>query len=151
MGFGPFQQYVEPGAYVRTLTDPSLVSIPTGIRIPVYVGVADEEISVVDLDMFRGSSAFTDNLVTDEDLSDQIDPLILSSEFQLANFPIVTGEGSGQGTNDPRHVSATINGSKVPVTLLDGILGRIRLGQIPRKESADQSGLKGPRLLPNYR
>ena len=110
---GPFTSYAPPGPYTRTLLDPALAGLAGGLRIPVLIGVSSETIRVDDLEMFRGSSANTDSLIVDEDLSDQIFASgELTNEFFLANTPIVTGEGTGQVTNRPSDVTDNLGSRK---------------------------------------
>ena len=99
---GPFQSYAPPGVYTRTLIDPALAGLAGGLRIPVLLGCSSESIRVDDYEMFRGSSANTDTLIVEEDLSSQIfQDEQLTNEFYLAHVPVVTGDGTGRVTNRP--------------------------------------------------
>jgi len=126
---GPFVQYEPPGVYTRTLTDNTLVSLTGGIRVPVLIGVGSESLDLVDYEIVRGSSSTTDNIKTEEDVSSQFNGL--NREFQTALFPIVTGNGQGVPTFDPKDVKVSINGQPAGIAQVDGPKGKIILSSIP--------------------
>lgn len=128
---GPFVQYEPPGVYTRTLSDNTLVSLTGGIRVPVLIGVGSESLDLVDYEIVRGSSSTTDNIKTEEDVSAQFDGL--NREFQTAIFPIVTGNGQGVPTFDPKDVKVSVNGQPAGVAQVDGPKGKILLSSIPRE------------------
>jgi len=143
MALGPFISYVPPGVYTRTLTEANVANIVAGLRIPVVIGVGQEELTQSDVELVRGSSATVDQQINNEDVSlawvvDSTNPqnLILGTQdgtrttFQVRNRPIVDGQGFGRVTNDIRTVTVTVNGVPVSVGSLNGQKGLVTL-QVP--------------------
>jgi len=126
---GPFLSYVPPGAYTRTLTDQTVPTLTGAIRFPVFIGVGQETLEATD-ELFRGSSSIADNLVSKEDESAQLDGT--NRKFTVTNFPIVTGEGLGQVTTNPRDVTVLVEGKPVGVSAVSGSTGEVWLDSIPR-------------------
>jgi len=126
---GPFTTYAPPGVFTRTLLDPSVASLTGSIRIPIYIGVGQEEVCFEEVEMFRGSSAVADNLKPLEDVSSQMTGT--NSNFTVSNIPITNGEGTNTVTNDPLDVEVFINSEKVAVSQLDGETGQVFLANIP--------------------
>jgi hypothetical protein len=143
MALGPFVTYVPPGVYTRTLTEANVSNLVAGLRIPVIIGVGQEELEQDDIELVRGSSATVDELIVNEDVSlswvvDATNPnnLVLGAQngqltqFRVKNFPIVDGQGIGRTTNDTRSVTVTVNGTPVAVASVQGAKGLVGL-QIP--------------------
>jgi len=143
MALGPFISYVPPGAYTRTLTEANVAQIVAGIRIPVVLGVGQEELTQSDVEIVRGSSATVDQQINNEDVSlawvvDSTNPqnLILGVQdgtrtiLRVRNYPIVDGQGFGRVTNDTRSVTVTVNGLPVSIGGVSGQRGLITL-QVP--------------------
>ena len=143
MALGPFISYVPPGVYTRTLTEANAAAITAGLRIPVVVGVGQEELTQSDVEIVRGSSATVDQQINNEDVStswvvNSTNPqnLILGTQdgtrtmFRVRNYPIVDGQGFGRVTNDTRTVTVTVNGVPVAVGGVNGQKGLITL-QVP--------------------
>jgi len=120
--------YLAPGVYDRTLLDPNVASLLGGLRIPIVIGTGQEQKSLLNQDMVRGSSASVDNKASNEDVSSQADGA--NTVFQVTYFPIVTGEGSGIVTNRVSDITVKVNNNPVPVTRVDGLNGLVTL-QIP--------------------
>jgi hypothetical protein len=142
-GLGPFTTYVPPGVYTRTLTEANAANLVAGLRIPVVIGVGQEELEQDDLELVRGSSANLDQQIVNEDVSARFvvdftnpnNPILgaangVVTRFRVRNFPIVDGQGFGLVTNNVRSVSVTINGSPVAVGAVQGQGGYIIL-QVP--------------------
>ncbi len=128
MPFGPFTTYAAPGIFTRTLTSPNVPNIVTGLRLPFYIGVGQEDLEVDDIEILRGSSSNQDQSIISEDISqswvvDETNPLLpvlgvqdgTLVKFRVRNYPIVDGSGFGLVTNNSRAVTVTVNG--IPVTL----------------------------------
>lgn len=143
MAIGPFISYVPPGTYTRTLAENNVSNVVPGTRIPVIIGVGQEELETLDLELVRGSSSAVDTPVTAEDISEQwvVDAtnpqnLILGTQdgsrtqFRVRNFPIVKGDGLGQVTNDVRSIVVNVNGTSVAVGAVQGAKGLVTL-QVP--------------------
>lgn len=143
MGLGPLATYVPPGVYTRTLTESNVAAMVAGLRIPVLIGVGQEELEQNDLEMVRGSSATIDQQIVKEDVTlsyvlDETNPSnpVLGAtdgtktKVRVRNFPIVDGQGFGRVTNDIRSVTVTVNGVPVAVGSVNGSAGYVTL-QIP--------------------
>jgi len=128
---GPFTQYIDPGVYTRTLTDSTVVTLTGGLRIPLFIGVGDEDLQLTDYEIVRGSSASVDNYKGDEDVSAQFSGV--DREIQTQLYPIVKGTGTGEISYDPNTVKVTVNGNPVGVAQLFGNTGKIVLSTIPRE------------------
>jgi hypothetical protein len=142
MALGPFTSYSPPGIYVRTLAEANVSNVVAGLRLPVIIGVGQEELETLDLELVRGSSATVDQKITAEDVSlawvvDATNPqnLVLGAQdgtrtqFRVRNFPITTGE-AGRVANDIRYVMVTVNGLPVAVSSVQGAKGLVTL-QVP--------------------
>ena len=143
MSLGPFVTYVPPGVYTRTLTETNVANLVGGVRIPVVIGVGQEELEQDDLEMVRGSSSNVDQQIVNEDVTerwvvDATNPsnLVLGAQdgtrltFKVRNYPIVDGQGFGRTTNDTRSVTVTVNGLPVALGGVRGANGLITL-QVP--------------------
>lgn len=143
MALGPFTTYVPPGVYTRTLTEANAANLVAGLRIPVEIGVGQEELDQSDFELVRGSNANIDQQIVNEDVTtrfvvDETNPNnpILGvpngavTKFKVRNFPIVDGQGFGRVTNSIRSVSITVNGVPVAVGSVQGQNGYVIL-QIP--------------------
>lgn len=143
MALGPFATYVPPGVYTRTLTDANVASVLAGLRIPVIIGVGQEELEQLDYEMVRGSSSDQDQQIVNEDVTlrwivDNTNPSnpVLGvndgtlTKFRVRNTPIVDGQGVGRATNDTRRVTVTVNGVPVAVGAVSGVAGDVTL-QVP--------------------
>lgn len=130
MAMGPLENFVFPGIYTRTNTEPAGTSTAGTPRFPALIGVASEEIRVDNFDLVRGSSALMDNIV----LGEKVDLDGSSAEFTVENYPIVTGDGSGKVATLPSHVVVTVNGDQVPVNAVDGLNGTVRLVSVPEAD-----------------
>ncbi len=143
MALGPFTTYVPPGVYTRTLTDANAANLVAGLRIPVEIGVGQEELDQLDLELVRGSSANLDQQIVNEDVSSRFvvdntnpnNPVLgavngLITQFKVRNSPLVDGQGFGRVTNSIRSVTVTVNGTPVAVGSVQGQSGYVFL-QIP--------------------
>lgn len=143
MALGPFVTYVPPGIYTRTLTEANAANLVAGLRIPVYIGVGQEELEQTDLELVRGSSATLDQQIVNEDVSQQfvVDetnpnvPVLGATDgsflkVRVRNFPIVDGQGFGRTANSVRSVNVSVNGSPVAVGSVQGAKGYVIL-QVP--------------------
>jgi hypothetical protein len=143
MALGPFSTYVPPGVYTRTLTEANAANLVAGLRIPVEIGVGQEELDQLDYELVRGSSANLDQQIVNEDVTLRFvvdetnpnNPILggvngITTKFKVRNFPIVDGQGFGRVTNNLRSVSVTVNGTPVAVGSVQGQGGYVVL-QIP--------------------
>lgn len=149
MALGPFITYVKPGVYTRTLTEANVANLVAGLRIPVYIGVGQEELEQTDLELVRGSSATLDQQIINEDVTagfvlDETNPNNptlgapngITAKFRVRNYPIVDGQGLGRTTNNIRSVRCTINGDEVAVGSVQGADGMVTL-QVPPQAGDD--------------
>lgn len=144
---GPFITYAPPGAYTQTLFEQTSSAFTAGLRLPVLMGVGQEELEQLNLDLIRGSNASVDQEITKEDVSlswvvDATNPqnLKLGAQtgllptFKVKNGPIVDGEGSGKVTNDTSRVTVTVNGSPVALASVQGAKSLVTLQVPPQPE-----------------
>lgn len=149
MALGPFITYVPPGVYTRTLTETNASNLVQGLRLPIYIGVGQEELEQPNLELIRGSSATLDQQITNEDVSQRFvlddtnpnNPILgaangVVARFQVRNIPIVDGQGIGRVSNSVRSVSVSINGDQVAVGSVQGTLGYVTL-QVPPQPGDD--------------
>lgn len=143
MALGPFTSYVPPGVYTRTLTEANASNLTAGLRIPVIIGVGQEELENDNVEIVRGSSSVVDQQIINEDVTaewvvNSTNPqnLQLGTQngnlvtFQVKNFPIVNGQGTGTITNDTKTVLVTVNGTAVAIGSVQGAQGLVTL-QVP--------------------
>lgn len=141
----PEKDYRPPGVYTETLSESPITGTLEGIQIPVLLGEGNELLGQSDLEIVRGSSSFIDQQVTQENqegravvsvsLTNQVtlgnfDGVL--RRFQVRHFPIVDGNGNGVTTYDRSALTATINGTPVVVTLVDGANGIVELIEAPK-------------------
>jgi hypothetical protein len=124
-----FSTYAPPGVYVQTLTDLTAANIVAGLRMPLFIGVGQENLTLSNFEIVRGSSATSDIRMLGEDVSNQFTGL--NRQFTVANYPIVDGTGRGVTTADPNVVSVTIDDQSTGVIAVDGNTGLVTLGSIP--------------------
>lgn len=126
---GPFSSFAFPGVYTETLNEAPQVTAAAGLRVPAFIGVADEVIPVTAYEMIRGSSSMADNSITKEEISSTITYPIDGSNrsFQVSFFPITTGNGTGTPTTNPNNVTAYVNAQPVPVAAVNGVEGIVSL------------------------
>lgn len=149
MALGPLVTYVPPGVYTRTLTEANAANLVAGLRIPVIIGVGQEQLTQSNLELIRGSSANLDQQILSENASARFvlsevnpsNPTLgaadgLVSKLRVRNFPIVDGNGFGRITNDVRSVSVSINGLQVAVGAVQGSSGYVTL-QVPPQPGDD--------------
>jgi len=136
--------YAPPGVYTQTSfgVPPSPTPVPP--RIPVFVGTGVEILSRSNLPLVRGSSSTIDQQVVDEDEAGRAVVSVSGSglvtlgefegtltRFQVRNFPIVSGAGTGTVATDASAVSVRINGLPVVVLGLDATKGIVEIAQAP--------------------
>jgi len=145
MALGPSVTYVPPGVYTRTISETNAANLVAGLRIPVVIGVGQEELEQLDLELIRGSSSNLDQQILSENVSERFvvsetnpaNPTLGSADgtltkFRVRNFPIVDGNGFGRVTNDARSVSVTVNGIQVSVGAVQGNNGYVILQTPPQ-------------------
>ncbi len=129
MGLGPFDSFSFPDVYTKTLNEAPTVTASGDIRIPAFIGVADENVPVNNYEMIRGSSALADNKIVRENVSSQVTGS--NRNFRVSYYPIVKGDGNGTTTTDPNDVTVEVDGEAVAVSSVDGENGWIYLVGIP--------------------
>lgn len=135
-----FDGYLPPGVYTKAEFQADSTSFLAGQRIPLLLGVGQEELEQLDIELVRGSSTSVDQQIVDEDVSaswvvDNTNPLNpvlgvqtgLLTTFRVRNYPIVDGSGLGTVTNDSKRVVVTVNGSPVAVSQVQGSRGLVTL------------------------
>jgi hypothetical protein len=140
----PGDIYAPPGVYTRTQFENPVAGALETLKFPVFVGTGNEILYQRGLEVVRGSSSFVDNRVVDEDTSGRAvvevtlaGQVILGefngalNRFQVRNYPIVSGDGSGTTTNDRTSVSVTLNNEPVVVNSVDGARGLVSISAEP--------------------
>lgn len=131
---GLFNSYVPPGVYTRVVEEDQSAFDYTGQRIGVLIGEGTETKKYSDQTMHRGSSNMADELVVEENISDQVDGL--TRTFTLPAYgPVVTGDGTGTVTNDPTKIKVYANDVPVPVATLNGNTRQFTVLSILPKET----------------
>jgi hypothetical protein len=131
------------------LTEANAANLVAGLRIPVVIGVGQEELEQTDLELVRGSSATLDQTINNEDVSqrfvvDETNPNApvlgaadgLIVKFRVRNYPIVDGQGFGRTSNSVRSVAVTVDGEPVAVGSVQGADGYVTL-QVPPQPNTD--------------
>ena len=124
-----FTSYAQPGVYTDIVIGQAGQPLFGAARIPVIIGEAVETQSFPNVELHRGSSAVADDLVVNENISDQVTGI--TNNFDLTYFPIVNGDGSGTVTSDPTKIVVKSAGVPVTVIQLDGTLGTFKTQIIP--------------------
>lgn len=137
-GFAP------PGVYTQTFfgAPPTIPGVPP--LVPLFIGTGSEILVRTNLPVVRGSSATIDQQIVSEDEAGRAVVSIAPSglitlgafngelnRFQVRNFPLVTGDGTGTTATDTASVSVTLNGDPVVVLGLDGETGVIEISEYP--------------------
>lgn len=134
-GIGPFPSFVFPGVYTQTLNEAPRVTAAGGLRVPAFIGVADEVIPVTAYEMIRGSSSMADNRIVKEGMIGTAPYTIdgINRNFRVTYYPITTGAGTNPPTTttNPNDVLAYVNGTKVPVATVVGSTGVVSLVTAP--------------------
>lgn len=141
MAIGPLETFVFPSVIVRTINDAAGATAAGDIRFPAFVGTSAEEVRVSAFEMVRGSSAISDNIVLEELVTGTAITATSAgwvggaqgstNKFIVANFPIVTGDGSGKVATLPSSAVVQVNGQNVAVNAVNGLLGEVTLFSIP--------------------
>jgi len=140
----PGHIYAPPAVYTETTTDSPVQAPIQGVRIPVFIGTANEVLTQTDLAVVRGSSSSVDQQVPQEDMTGRAVIQILASGqvilgdfdgerrlIQVRNYPIVTGDGTGTTATDAASIQVTINGQPDVVLNVQGDIGVLELSTAP--------------------
>jgi hypothetical protein len=148
MSIGPFTTYAPPGVYTRTVVENVVGQLLGGLRVPVLIGVGQENLTQSDVEIIRGSSSVADTPIFGEDPTGRwktggtnVNPTIGNQDgsltnFRVRNYPIVDGDGVGRVTFDVTKVSVTVNGQQAVVSKVDGTNGFIQLLVAPNPDDA---------------
>ena len=136
--------YAPPGVYTQTLfgTASSIPSVPP--LVPMFIGTGSEILVQTNLPVVRGSSSSIDQLIVNEDEAGRAVVSVAPSgaitlgafdgsvnRFQVKNFPVVSGDGTGTTATDTSSISVTINGEPVVVLGLTGTTGVLEISEYP--------------------
>lgn len=136
--------YAPPGVYTQTFfgTPPQIPVVPP--LVPLFIGTGSEILVQSNLAVVRGSSASVDQQIVNEDEAGRAVVSIAPSglinlgafdgtlnRFQVKNFPIVNGDGSGTTATDTSSLSVTINGEPTVVLGLNGTTGVVEISDYP--------------------
>ena len=126
---GPFSGYAPPGVYTKTLLDLGIAELLGEVRVPAFIGTAQEVKQVTNYDLVRGSSATRDNQKIGEDLSYQANGT--NKTFTVSSYPVVTGTGSGVVSTNPNNIEVFVNQKRIVVNSLDGATGQFTVQIAP--------------------
>lgn len=136
--------YAPPGVYTQTFfgTPPQIPVVPP--LVPLFIGTGSEILSQTNLAVVRGSSASVDQQIVNEDEAGRAVVYVAPSgaitlgafdgtvnKFQVKNYPVVNGDGSGTTTTDTSSLSVTINGEPTVVLGLNGTTGVVEISDYP--------------------
>ena len=137
--------YAPPGVYTQTFFGSAPGSVPVPNRIPVFVGTGVEILSRSNLPVVRGSSSTIDQQIVDEDQAGRAVVSVAPSgavtlgtfdgtiqKFQVRNFPIVSGDGTGTPATDTSSVTCRVNGFPIVVLGLDAAKGIVEISVAPQ-------------------
>jgi hypothetical protein len=136
--------YAPPGVYTQTFFDSPVQGLAATVRIPLMIGTGSEILTQRALELVRGSSSSVDQRVVEEDETGRAvvavsgNNVILGAfdgsldRFQVKNFPIVTGDGSGTTATSSASINVTVNGTPVVVLGVDGARGILQLSVKPQ-------------------
>ena len=141
----PGANYAPPGVYTRTLFESPLAGAIDALKIPVFIGEGNESLFQQDLEVVRGSSSSVDQRIPSEDETGRSVVSVSATgvvtrgdfngtrdKFQVRNFPIVSGDGTGTTTNNRTDVAVTINGQPMVVLGVTGATGIVQIAQPPK-------------------
>lgn len=142
------QTYRPPGVYVATEIQIPEEGFPESVRIPAFIGEGIEQLTQVDLELVRGSSAVSDQHVVLEDESGRAVQNIttggfvtlmgfdgVATKFRVQHFPIVDGTGTGRPTTNQSDVQVLVDGQPSVVLSVNGRLGVVELVVAPEPTS----------------
>jgi len=141
----PNENYAPPGVYTQTFFENPLASTLASLKIPIFVGEGNESLYQKDLEVVRGSSKSVDIRVPQEDETGRAVVSVgatgnvtvgawdgVLTKFQVRQFPIVTGDGTGTPTTSRADVQVTTTDNEPVVVLsVDGVRGIVELAQAP--------------------
>lgn len=136
--------YAPPGVYTQTtFGTPSQIPVVPPL-VPMFIGTGAETLSQSNLAVVRGSSASVDQQIVREDEAGRAVVSVAPSgaitlgsfngavnKFQVKNYPIVNGEGSGTAATDTSSISVTVNGEPTVVLSLNGAKGVVEISDYP--------------------
>lgn len=136
----PGRNYAPPGVYTQTFFDNPVAGGIDTLKIPVFVGEGNEELTQINLELVRGSSSVADQRIVKEDMTGRAVVGISATgvvslgdydgtlkRIQVRNYPIVTGDGTGTTTINRSDVTVLVNGTPVIVLAVDGARGILEL------------------------
>lgn len=138
--------YTPPNVYTTTNFDNPVQGAIDNVKIPVFIGEGNEFLEQRNLEVVRGSSSRIDQQISNEDETgravvsvSQLGQVTLGafngnlSKFQVRNFPIVNGDGTGTVTTNRTDVSVTINNLPIVVLSVDGQKGIVEIATPPQE------------------
>ena len=141
----PGNNYAPPNTFTRTRYENPLAGALESLKIPVFIGEGNESLFQDNLEIVRGSSSSIDQRIVQEDETGRAVVAVSATgqvtlggfdgaidKFQVRNFPIVTGDGSGTASNNRSDVAVTIDGQPIVVLTVGGTTGIVQLAQPPK-------------------
>ena len=143
----PGSNYAPPGVYTQTLFENPLAGSLSLLKIPVLIGEGSQDLFQSSLELVRGSSSSIDQQVVLEDQTGRAVGSVSDAgkvsltawdgeltKFQVKNFPLVSGDGSGTTTTDRSALAVTFDGDPIVVLSVDGDNGIVELAQAPKPD-----------------
>jgi len=124
-----FAQYTRPGVFTNVIIGEAGAPLFGSARIPVIIGEAQEFFSFNNVELHRGSSAVADELIVNENISNQVTGF--NDTFNTTYFPVVAGDGTGTVTNDVTKIQVLVDNVPSTVIYLTGSTGQFQLQDIP--------------------
>jgi len=136
--------YAPPGVYTQTFFGATQLPPSIPPLVPTFIGTGSEILVQSNLAVVRGSSASVDQQIVREDEAGRAVVSIAPSgaislgafdgtinRFQVRNYPIVNGDGSGTTATDTSSISVTVNGEPTVVLGLNGATGVVEISDFP--------------------
>lgn len=138
------QGYAPPGVYTQTFFGVPPTPTPVPPRVVTLVGTGTEILDRTNLAVVRGSSSTIDTQVSEEDEAGRAVVSVAPSgevtlgdfdgtltKFQVRNFPLVSGDGTGTLAIDTSSVQVRVNNFPVVVLSIDAAKGIVEIAQAP--------------------
>ena len=122
--------YLAPSVYTQTSADSPTAAVLSGLRLPVFLGTAIEDLVDSNRELVRGSSSQTDQRIPQEDAAGHAVVSISNAgvvtlgdfdgalkKIQTQHYPLVSGKG-GQTSSAARASDVLVTINKQPIVIL---------------------------------
>lgn len=146
MSFSSSKNYAPPGVYSQSEFETPIPPVALeSLKIPVFIGEGNEYLVQRQLEIVRGSSATADQRIVMEDETNRMVVDInaqgavtlggfdgVLDRFQVAHYPITSGDGTGRSSTNRTDVVVTLNNQPVVVRSVEGARGIVQIAQPPQ-------------------